>query len=90
MTEIHFGAIDTRSIPALLKSCFLLFLLRHHLGRAEPKSSSKKQQLPCRFALIPTKWKSWLSRSEKLGRGGADDELAKPLITIQWVQVPPD
>ena len=30
------------------------------------------------------------SRSEKLGRGGTDDELAKPLIAIQWVQIPPD
>jgi hypothetical protein len=26
----------------------------------------------------------------KLGRGGSDDELVKPLITVQWVQVPPD
>src|ERR1700676_1464561 len=30
------------------------------------------------------------SRSEKLGRGGTDDELAKPLIVIQRVQIPPD
>src|SRR5262245_33447871 len=28
---------------------------------------------------------SGLSRSEKLGRGGADDELVKPLIVIQRV-----
>jgi hypothetical protein len=27
----------------------------------------------------------WVSRSEKLGRGGTDDELAKPLIVIQRV-----
>jgi len=31
-----------------------------------------------------------VSRWEKLGRGGTDDELAKPLIAIQRVQVPPD
>jgi hypothetical protein len=30
------------------------------------------------------------SRSEKLGRGGTDGELAKPLIVIQRVQIPPD
>jgi len=30
-----------------------------------------------------------LSRSDKLGRGGTDDELGKPLIAIQRVQVPP-
>src|SRR6516225_4595391 len=35
-------------------------------------------------------WKSRLPRSEKLGRGGTDDELAKPLIVIQRVQIPPD
>ena len=31
-----------------------------------------------------------LSRSEKLGRGGTEDETAKPLIVIQRVQIPPD
>jgi hypothetical protein len=30
------------------------------------------------------------SRSGKLGRGGTDGELAKPLIVIQRVQIPPD
>lgn len=30
------------------------------------------------------------SRSEKLGGGGTDGELAKPLIVIQRVQIPPD
>jgi len=30
-----------------------------------------------------------VSRSEKLGRGGTD-RLAKPLIVIQRVQIPPD
>jgi hypothetical protein len=30
------------------------------------------------------------SRSEKLGRGGTDNEIAKPLIVIQRVQIPPD
>ena len=30
------------------------------------------------------------SRSEKLGRGGTDGELAKLLIVIQRVQIPPD
>ena len=30
------------------------------------------------------------SRSEKLGRGGTDGELAKPLIVIQRVQIPSD
>jgi hypothetical protein len=29
------------------------------------------------------------SRSEKLGRGGTDGKLAKPLIVIQRVQIPP-
>src|SRR5215467_10388262 len=32
---------------------------------------------------------SSVSRSEKLGRGGTD-RLAKPLIVIQRVQIPPD
>jgi hypothetical protein len=27
---------------------------------------------------------------EKLGRGGTDDELGKPLIAVQRVKVPPD
>src|SRR5215813_1037280 len=30
------------------------------------------------------------SRSGKLGRGGTNDELVKPLIVIQRVQIPPD
>jgi|HubBroStandDraft_2_1064218.scaffolds.fasta_scaffold27898_4 hypothetical protein len=34
--------------------------------------------------------KLMLSRSEKLGRGGTDDELVKPLITVQQVQILPD
>ena len=35
-------------------------------------------------------WIAGLSRSEKLGRVGTEYELAKPLVAIQWVQVPPD
>src|ERR1700730_9248908 len=35
-------------------------------------------------------WSYPASRSEKLGRGGTDGELAKPLIVIQRVQIPPD
>ena len=38
----------------------------------------------------PKRRKKSASRSEKLGRGGTDGKLAKPLNVIQRVQIPPD
>jgi len=57
---------------------------RRSVGR--PRVHPEIENLVFRLARENSGW----SRSEKLGRGGTDDELAKPLIAIQWVQVPPD
>ena len=56
-----------------------------NVGIARIRADSSGDQM-----LSGVAWKSRLSRSEKLGRGGTDDELAKPLNVIQRVQIPPD
>jgi hypothetical protein len=55
-------------------------LLTTNVGIARIRADSSGDQV-----LSGVAWKSRLSRSGKLGRGGTDDELAKPLIVIQRV-----
>src|SRR6266566_4456622 len=54
-----------------------------------PFAPHKHWALPILVRLYRKKRKHKLSRWVKLGRGGTYDELAKPLIAIQRVQVPP-
>ena len=35
-------------------------------------------------------WRTAIIAFGKLGRGGTNDELEKPLIAVQRVQIPPD
>src|SRR5437016_11646963 len=75
-----------------------MFAARRYFRPAIRRSPRSNSPMACTGRLTrpagpspePTETFFRLSRSEKFGRGGTDDELVKPLIVIQRVQIPPD